>query len=296
MQLRALQILVEVVRQQGFSAAARKINATQSTVSKAIKQLEDELGVVLIDRSVSHLQLTTAGEIVYVRAISMLGQADDLRSELDELKGMKRGLLRLGLPPIGSSLLFAPVLADFTKRFPNIDIQLVEHGSKRLEEMVLSGELELAASLLPVSEQFEWQDVRREPLVALVPANLPTDSQQSVSLDELATFPFILFEAGFALNPIILQAFRASGFDPRIAVRSSQIDFIIQLVAAGMGVGFLPRMIAEQRKAAGVRILTIRDIDLHWHMALVWRQGAFLTHAARAWLERCRQMSTITNR
>ena len=98
MELRPLRALVEVVRQGGFSQAAKTIHATQPTVSKAIKQLEDELGMPLLDRQVYPPRLTEAGEIVYRRALSMLAERDDLRAELDALRGLQRGVLRLGLP------------------------------------------------------------------------------------------------------------------------------------------------------------------------------------------------------
>src|SRR5262249_23676950 len=149
--------------------------------------------------------------------------------ELDELRGLKRGTLRLGLPPVGSSTLFAPLFATYRSRYPGIDIRLIEHGSERLEEILLAGEIELAASLLPVSDEFEWQDVRREPLVVLLPAGHALAPRQSVALSTLKALPFVLFEAGFALNRVILDACRRCGFEPGVAARSSQIDFIVEL-------------------------------------------------------------------
>src|ERR1700747_3778687 len=160
MELRTLRAFVEVVRQGGFSQAAKTVFATQSTISKAIKQLEDEIGVPLLDRVGHRSRPTAAGEIVYQRAIRMLTERDDLIAELDELRGLKRGTLKLGLPPVGSSTLFAPLFAVYRNRYPGVEIRLVEHGSDRLEELVASGELELAASLLPVSDDFEWTDGR----------------------------------------------------------------------------------------------------------------------------------------
>ncbi|WP_375730570.1 LysR substrate-binding domain-containing protein, partial [Brucella ceti] len=263
-----------------------------STGSKAVKQLEEELQLVLLDRAVSPPRLTAAGEIVYRRARAMLTEKDDMLAELGELRGLKRGLLRLGLPPIGSSVLFAPVFAAYTSLYPDIDIQLVEHGSKRLEELLLAGDVELAASLLPVEESFAWQDVRCEPVVALLPASHPVSDDDGVTLREIANLPFILFESGFALNHIILSACQRHGFSPNVAVRSSQIDFIVELVAAGMGIGFLPQMIAKQRHHPGVCIHRVKDADVNWHMAFVWRKGAFLSHAARAWLALCEGAST----
>ncbi len=293
MNLRSFQAFAEVVRQGGFSAAARTIHATQSTVSKAVKQLEEELGLALLDRDTSPPRLTVAGEIVYRRALTMLAEKDDMLGELDELRGLKRGLLRLGLPPIGSSVLFAPLFAAFTKLYPDIDIQLVEHGSKRLEELLLAGDVELAASLLPVDENFEWQDVRCEPVVALLPASHEGTGRDGVTLEDIAGLPFILFESGFALNHIILDACHRHGFAPHVAVRSSQIDFIVELVAANMGVGFLPQMIAEQRHHPGVSIRKITDAQVNWHMALIWRKGAFLSHAAKAWLALAKSRASV---
>ncbi len=294
MELRTLRAFVEVVRQGGFSHAAKTVFATQSTVSKAVKQLEDELGFSLLDRTGHRNALTAAGEIVYRRALVMLAERDDLVAELDELRGLKRGTLRLGLPPIGSSTLFAPLFAIFRSRYPGIDIRLVEHGSRRLETSLLAGEVDLAASLLPVPEDFDWQDVRREPVDVLLPADHPLAGSGSTTLRALADMPFILFDSGFALNPIILDACQRSGFIPAIAARSSQIDFVVALVAAGLGVGFLPRMIAQQRFHPGVRHIGVTDAGMDWHMALIWRRGGYLSPAARAWLALAKAQTEAT--
>jgi len=290
MQLRALRAFVEVVRQGSFSQAAKTVFATQSTVSKAVKQLEDELGLRLLDRVGHRGTLTAAGEIVYRRAKAMLAEGDDLAAELGELRGLGRGVLRLGLPPIGSNTLFAPLFAVYRSRYPGVAIRLAERGSKRLEELLQAGEVDLAGLLLPVGEQFEWQEVRREPIDVLIHADHPLASRDSVRLADLANIDFILFGPEFALNPIILRACQQNGFTPNIAASSSQIDFIIELVAAKLGVGFLPRMIAEQRSHPLVRCLTVLDAAMDWHMALVWRRGGFLSHAATAWLALAREL------
>lgn len=285
MELRTLRAFVEVVRQGGFTQAAKTVFATQSTVSKAVKHLEDEIGVPLLDRIGHRTKLTDAGEIVYQRALRMLAERNDLMAELDELRGLKGGTLRLGLPPVGSSTLFAPLFATYHKRYPSIEIRLVEHGGERLEELLLSGEIELAASLLPVSGSLEWQAVMREPLTVLLSTNDELSRRRSVGLPGLKHLPFILFETGFALNRVILDACRRHGFEPNIVARSSQIDFIVELAAAGLGVAFLPRMIAEERKLPSVRRVLLVDPDTDWHIAMVWRRGAYLSHAARAWLD-----------
>jgi DNA-binding transcriptional LysR family regulator len=294
MDLRALRAFVEVVRQGGFTAAAKAVFATQSTVSKAVKQLEDEIGLPLLDRIGHRAVLTAAGEVVYRRALSMLAERDDLVAELAELRGLKRGALRIGLPPIGSDVLFAPVFAQYRSRYPGIEIQLVEHGSKRLEDMVRAGEIDLGGSLMPVPDEFAWQEVRCEPIDALVAGDHVLAHAGTVEMGALADQPFILFESGFALNSIILDACRRSGFTPTIAARSSQIDFIAALVAAGLGIGFLPRMIARQKPHPDVRHIGIATAGMNWHMAMIWRRGAYLPQAARAWLALLQESASTT--
>jgi DNA-binding transcriptional LysR family regulator len=290
MEFRTLRAFVEVVRQGGFTQAAKTVFATQSTISKAVKQLEDEIGVPLLDRIGHHSTLTAAGEIVYRRAQRILAERDDLVAELDELRGLRRGTLRLGLPPVGSSLLFAPLFATYRSRYPGIDIRLVEYGSGRLEEILLAGEIELAASLLPVPHEFEWQEVRSEPLMALCPAGHALAREKAVDLGGLRPFPFILFDPSFVTNRLVLDACRRRGFEPDIAARSSQIDFIVELAAAGLGIAFLPRMLAEQHCHAAVCPVLLAEPDTEWRIALIWRRGGYLSHAAKAWLALAREI------
>lgn len=290
MEFRPLRAFVEVVRQGGFSQAAKTVFATQSTISKAVKQLEDEVGVPLLDRIGHRSALTAAGEIVYRRGVKLLADRDDLLAELDEIRGLKRGVLRLGLPPVGSSTLFAPLFAVYRQRYPGIEVRLSEHGSDRLEESLRTGEIEFAGALLPTSDDFDWQMVRREPLVALFASAHPLAERLSVSLADIKSTPFILFESGFALHRMILQACRRSGFEPNVVARSSQIEFMIELVSAGLGVAFLPRMIAAQRCGATVRHVPLDEPDTEWIMAMVWRRGAFLSSAAQAWLDLVREI------
>lgn len=285
MELRTLRAYVEVVRQGGFTQAAKHVFLTQSAVSKAVRQLEDELGVTLLDRNGHKSTMTDAGEVVFQRALRILAEQEDLKTELAELQGLNKGVLRLGLPPIGSDTLFAPLFAIYRRLYPGIEIHLVEHGSKKLEEMVRNGDVDLGASLLPAPDEFNWQNVRKEPIDVLLPASHPLANETTIALADLQHMPFILFDAAFALNPIILNACHSQGFTPTIAARSSQINFIVELVFAGLGIGFLPRLIAEQRTRPGVKHITLKEPALSWDMAWVWRRGAYLPHAARAWLE-----------
>lgn len=285
MNLRTLRAFVEVVRQGGFSQAAEVVSLTQSTVSKAVKTLEEELGMPLLNRLGHRNQLTAAGEIAYRRAQVLLAEHSDLLGEINDLRGLKRGMLRIGLPPVGCGVLFATMFATYRSRYPDIDIELTEYGSKRLRECLEEGEVDLAALLLPIDEGFDYQPVRNEPLIAVLPMNHPLTGRECIDFTDLADSPFILFEAGFALNAKILAACERKGVTPRVTARSGQIDFIVDLVAAGLGVAFLPRMLAHKHQHAGIALVALDEPHTDWHIALAWRANAHLPPAARAWLD-----------
>jgi len=287
--LRRLRLFVEVVRQGGFSRAAKVVFATQPTVSKAVKRLEDELGVPLLDRVGRRSELTAAGNIVYRHAVSLLTGGEDLIAELDELRGLKRGALHLGFPRVGSSAVFAPMFASFRRRHPGVEVELAVHDPKRLEEILRAGELDFAALVHPIPKDLDYQDVRTDPLVVLLPRDHALAGRKAVRLEKLAGLPFILFEEGFALNELILAACRNKRIAPKIAARSGQVDFIFELVAAGVGIAFLPRVLAEQRPHRLVRHVLLDEPKCKWRIVLAWRRGGHLSHAARAWLAHTRE-------
>lgn len=284
MELRHLECFVEVVRQGGFSAAARALSTTQPTVSKAVSQLEHECAVRLLDRLGDGVRTTDAGERVLRRASIMLAEREHLIAELAGLRGLQTGRLRLGLPVLGSSVLFAPLVAAYRQRYPGIEIELREQGSRDLEALVRSGEIEMGATLDPVPEDLEWQQVVDDSLVALLPEAHPLASRASLRFKELASSPFILFERGFVLNTILARACRKRGVEMNVVARGAQADFIIALVAAGLGVSLLPKLAAQTRTNLSVRSVPIEDKDIRWRLGLIWRRGISLSPAAERWL------------
>jgi DNA-binding transcriptional LysR family regulator len=284
MDLRELKAFVEVVRQGGFSAAAKVLFATQPTVSKAVKQLEDEVGVQLFDRVGHKARLTVAGDLVYRHAVAMLAERDHLQSDLADLNGLRRGRIRLGLSRLGSSLLFTRLVVQFRKLYPGVEIELMERGVLSLQQGLRDGGLDLAICRLPVPEDLDWLLVHDEPLMVLVSREHPLAGASQVDLGQLAQTPFILFEPGFALNAQILAGCQAHGYTPRVAAYSGQSEFILALVAANVGAAFLPRIICPGEHPALV-CLPIQEPEFRWRRALAWKRDCPLPPAARRFLD-----------
>jgi len=214
----------------------------------------------------------------------MLRLRRELLIELDDLSQMRRGELRLGLPLLGADALFAWRFAEYRKRYPHIQVHLVEGGSKSLELALHAGELELAGALTPNDPAFDWQPFCNEPLDALLPAAHPLAGRESIALAELADTPFLLYQQSFTLNDRLLRACREAGFEPREGGRSGQADFLGALVAAGQGVVLLPRVVAQEVERPGVARVLLSEPDLRWDICFIWRRDAYLSHAAKAWL------------
>lgn len=290
MDFKQLRSFVEVVRRGGFTQAAQTLHISQSAVSKQVAQLEQSLGVILLERHASRLHLTAAGTVVLERGEAMLHMGDALQNELDDLSQLARGELRLGLPLLGSDALFAGLFAEYRRRYPNINVQMLEGGSRTIEQAVLSGELELGGSLTPSDPAFDCQPFCNEPLDALLPLDHPLAGNGSVHLAELADTPFLLYQRSFVLNDRLLTACQALGFTPTEGGRSGQADFLAALVAAGQGVVLLPRVVARALERPGVVRLSLNEPQaLRWDIAFIWRRGAYLSAAARAWLQLLRE-------
>ncbi len=283
MELYQLKIFVEVVRQKGFSAAAAHLHSTQPTVSRIVRQLEEELGHPLDLRDKRELSLTAAGKIVHRRALDLRAEASRLRSELADLSQMRRGEVTLGIPPLGN-MLFLPLVKAFKQRHPGIEIRLLDGGSLTLEDALNRGHAELATLLKPINtDQFDSVPMIRDRLVVVVPDTCPWARRRYLRLADLKAQPLILFPPGFALNERITVACQNAGFRPNVAGYNGQWQFILAMVKNGLGFALLPKTVV-----AGAPHLTgipLRDPVIPWELDLAWPRKTTLSHAAQALLE-----------
>lgn len=294
MEFKQLRSFIEVVRQGGFTQAARTLHVSQSAVSKQVAQLEQSLGVVLLDREASQIRPTAAGNVVLQRAEEMLLLRKGLLRELDDLSDLARGDLRLGLPMLGGETLFAELFAEYRRRYPNINIQLLEGGSLTIEQAIMSGELEVGGSLTPDDPTFAYQPFCDESLDVLLPSGHPLAENGEIELAELADTPFLMYQRSFVLNNRLIQACQQVGFTPKESGRSGQADFLAALVAAGQGVVLLPSVVARGLVRPGIIRLRLKaPAELRWDIVFIWRQGAYLSKAAQAWLALLHERSTL---
>ncbi|QQZ09737.1 cidABC operon transcriptional activator CidR [Heyndrickxia vini] len=296
MDVQHLKYFVAVAKEGNFTKAAQKLYVSQPTISKMVKSIEEELGVVLFDRTGKQAKLTDAGEVILVQAQNIIRSFENLSSELDDLMQLKKGNIHIGLPPMVGSRFFPKVIQEFHKKYPHITVQLVEDGAKRVERDVGNGTLDLGVVVLPVSEEiFHTFSFVNENLMLLTHPDHPLSKNKSVSLSELEHESFILFEKDFALHDRIIRECVRSGFQPNIIYESSQWDFISEMVIANLGVALLPETICRQINQKQVSIIPLTNPAIPWNLGIIWRKDRYLSFAAREWI-RCTQMFMEQNR
>ena len=289
MDLRALRYFVETVRQNSFTLAAERLNVTQSTVSKMIRQLEDEIGQPLLIRDGRQLRVTDVGRIVLERGQEALGTMTRLTREVGDLRDLVRGELTVGIPPM-VNLLFPPVVTTFRARYPSVSLTLREDGGQVIEQQVAAGELEVGATLLPADPALglATRSFGRYPLCVVGSARAGWARSGAVSVASLRDEALLLLGDDFSLTRRIREATRAAGFEARVAAQSGQWDFLVALAATGLGTTLIPAPLLARLKLPGdLAVRPLAEPQLDWHVALIWQPGRYMSHAARAWLSTC---------
>lgn len=284
MDIKHLQYFIEVAKVNSFSKAAENLFITQPTISKMVKNLENELGVTLFDRSRKKLCLTDVGTVILEQAELIDIAFRNLEIALENLVELKKGHIRIGLPPIFDAKLFPKLMSLFHEKYPEITFQLVEDGSKKIEESVENCQLDIGVIVLPTNDSiFHSFPFLKEDLKLVIHHSHPLAEQNEIQLADLRHESFILFNKDFVLNDRIISACIGVGFEPHIISESSQWSFIEEMVASKLGVSLLPESICKQ---LGNQVKTVRIIEpsIHWHLAIIWAKNHYLSYAAKEWL------------
>lgn len=289
MDLRALRYFVEVVRTNSFTKAAEHVHVTQPTISKMVKQLEEELGGPLLLREGRGVQLTDAGQVVYERGLQVLAQAQLLRQEVAEVDGIARGELSVGIMPTGGHYM-APVIALFQQRYPGVRLNVQESGARLQRQLVLEGKLDMALSLIdaPDPELQTYTIAHQKTRVAMAKHRIP-DEQQPVRWSELATLPFLLYTSDFTLHDAVQQHCAQAGFEPQIKLQTRYWDFIGDLVADDIGIAVMFEHVIAKFDPQRVASRPLIEPAMTWDAVLMWREG-YRSRAAQAWLDCVREI------
>ena len=241
MDIRALRYFVELVREQSFTRASEKLFVTQPTISKMIRNIEEELGQSLLNREGRRFTLTDSGQVLFNRAQTILAEMQQLEAELADLQSLQFGRLALGIPPMVGHV-YADLIRTYRSRYPKVELSIVEYGGRRIEQAVLAGELDLAITMLPTREggALSALELDQYPIQVVLPDLPRWRACREIRLEDLRDEPFLLYTQAFTLSERLEQACQHAGFVPQVAARSSQWVFSPPWCAAAWASPFYP--------------------------------------------------------
>lgn len=285
MQLQHLTYFVEVADTLHFTHAAANLGVSQPTLSKQVRVLENSLGASLFRREHGSVQLTSAGDALLPHARRMLIDADNALRSVEEVAELRRGRVRLGATPSTLDGLLPPILMDFHREHPGIDLEIHEAGSRVLSEELRNGRIDVALLIVPVAADtpdLETTVVFRERLVLASPADsaLP----EEVEIRQLVNLPLVMFREGYDLRDVTLRACSAAGFEPRFSVEGGEMGSVLRFVQAGLGHAVVPDIALRNR--TGLRTSALTNPPLYREIAVAHREPETLPLAVEAFRQK----------
>jgi LysR family transcriptional regulator, transcription activator of glutamate synthase operon len=282
MELRHLRAFVTVAEHGSFTRAAELLHVAQPSLSQQIRALERELGVPLFERTSRTVRLTAAGAILLPHARRALAAVDDARHDLAEQTTTPSGPVRLGTTPTVAIHLLPSWLTGFLRRYPAIEVRLLESGALALEGDLVNGAIDLAVITLPAHHaSLQVEPILDEDLLLGVARGHPFARRDAVALEEAAGEPFVLYREGYGLRESVLSACHQAGFRPRVVLDGGETETVLRLCAAGLGVTLVPRLALDGSPERPVGV-PLRAPTPRRTLALAWRDERYLTRAARA--------------
>ena len=273
MELRQLEYFVAVAEEANFTRAAERVHISQSGVSAQIRQLETELGAELFDRSARTARLTVAGKAALTHAREALAAAARTRQSVDDITGLVRGRLTVGMIMGCTVKPFFDALAGFHREHPGVEIALQEDNSDVLVDHVRGGLRDLALVGVPGDPPagLRSQVIVSEGLSAVVPAGHPLAGRASVDLVGLLAYEIICLPVGTGVRGVLDQACAAAGLRLTVALQATAPGAVADLAARGMGVAVLSESMAVD--FSEMSVVAIEGISIPALLAVVWREG-----------------------
>lgn len=283
MTLIQLKYFCSACRCHSLTGAANELFVTQPAISLAIKELENEFGIILFNRQNNKLTLTTDGELFYEKAVYILQYCSEMQYEMDN-HGKPCRALRIGIPPVLSSIFFPGMLDAYTSSYPNANVTLEEYGSVRACDMILKDELDIAIINMEMYnvDRLDSCILLHDQLVFCVAENHPLANKESISVADIDGQNIVLFNKDSVQNSLLKARFDANNVRPNIIMQGSQLYTIINFIRGGNCGSFLyESTMAGLTKYKSVPLTPPIKTDI----GIVWKKGRYITSQMQEFIQ-----------
>lgn len=282
MKIIQLEYFCAVSRYHSITQAAQRLYVTQPAISSAIRELEKEFSISLFTRSKNHMTLTKEGEVFYQKADELLNAINQTSAELYDL-GRQITPIRIGIPPLLSTIFFPDMLIAFQKKHPDIPVELLEYGSIRAARLVQEDLLDLALVNMNFYEidKLNSFQILSDRIVFCISPEHRLAKEKTVSIDMLKGEPLIMYNTDSVQNTTLNALFESTGIKPNVIMRASQLYTIQNFLKNNMGGAFLYSSLLKNTPDL-VSIPVIPAI--RQEIGLVWQKGKYINSSVEKYI------------
>ncbi len=279
MDIRKLRIFHAVASHGSFTRAAEALPMAQPAVSIAVRKLEQQLDLLLFHRQDKKISLTTEGKVLLRHAERILADLHQAQLEMDELKGLRKGEVRIGIPSMLGSYYFPELLMAFKACYPDLKLTVEEAGTRDIQRLLDAGELDLGIIVRDqLPEHLEAELFLREEMVVCVPPDHPFSGQPNISVEQFFAEPLVLFKPGYFHREFIDRLALDSGNHLQIEFETNLISLIRSIVRKGFGITTFLKMVVDDDPS----LLARSFAEPVWlDLCIAWKRDRYLSHADR---------------
>ncbi len=287
--LRQLQFFIAVAESGTVSGAAQNLAISQSSVTEAIKDLENDLGVQLFDRHARGLAITHKGQQFLRHATRILTDVSDAKRTLADEPGAKAGRLSLGVTSLVAGYVLSDVLSRYRRAYPETEVTALEDNGEYLEHLLIGGELDVAVmvtSNLRDKMALQAEILEVSPYRLWLPISHKLSTADIIKMEDIAKEPLIMLTVD-EIEENTGKLLSAIGARPNVAFRTRSVEAVRSLVATGAGIALLPDLVYRPWSLEGDRIES-RDVSgqlPNVQVGIVWRKGSGLSGTAREFIK-----------
>ncbi|APO76359.1 LysR family transcriptional regulator protein [Rhizobium etli 8C-3] len=283
--LRQIQYFVAVAEQGSVTRAAQNLSISQSSVTEALKELENDLGVELFERHPRGLTITHNGHQFLRHATKILASVSDARASFSGVQSALSGTLNIGVTSLVAGYVLSDLLARYRRACPGVEVSAIEDNGGYLEHLLVGGELDVAVMVISNLRDrmaLQAEILETSPYRLWLPMGHPLVSADIISVADIAREPLIMLTVD-EIEENTGKLLSALGARPHVAFRTRSVEAVRSLVATGAGVALLPDLVYRPWSLEGDRIES-RDVSGSLpvvQVGMVWRKGSSLPQAAR---------------
>lgn len=290
MDIKQLTHFIAVAQEGNYSKAAERLSVSQPTLSIAVKKLEEELGVKLFYSFNREQKLTDQGQQLLDGARHLMDVYQQTVEDVKVTNKNRSGSFVFGLSPLFGACFFGDLIPGFAEAYPNIEIRMIEDGAYKIDQCIVKGDVDIAVTLRSERiSSFASCHFSTQRNVALLNKNHPLAQAESITVSELRNDSFAIFNQDFILHQQIMSACHNAGFRPKIALLSSQWDFMVELVSKNHAVSILPKPVLDMHPDPNVCCIPLTDSMKHWDIVLAWNREKYMPKSCQLFLNYLQQ-------